>query len=126
MNFKSKLTLIALSASVLTGCQKDESLVEHSAESTEEKVVALENRLVPQTREQQQAYALGMTLAARLSMELEVPAELGIEVDENYVLQGINDLFENNMLITPHASTELLEALVEDIAQTAAKAEENS
>lgn len=126
MNFKSKVTLIALSSSLLVGCQKDEPLVEHSVESTKEKVVALENRLVPQTREQQQAYALGMTLAARLSMELDVPAELGIEVDESYVLQGINDLFTNDMLITPHASTELLEALVEDIAQTAAKLDENS
>ncbi|MCJ2376880.1 FKBP-type peptidyl-prolyl cis-trans isomerase N-terminal domain-containing protein [Vibrio sp. ZSDZ34] len=126
MNLKLKVTLLSLSAALLAGCQKDEPLAERIVKSTENEIAVLEERLVPQTREQQQAYALGMTLAARLSMELEVPAELGIEVDENYVLQGITDLFTNNMLITPHASTELLEALVEDIAQTAARLEDNS
>ncbi|GAM75938.1 hypothetical protein JCM19241_236 [Vibrio ishigakensis] len=53
-----------------------------------------------------------------MSMELEQSAEIGVEIDKNYVLQGITDTLTGSSLITPAASSELLEELTEDIAST--------
>lgn len=108
------------------GCQSEEKQAVMSNEATQVESLISEQELLPKTPEQQQAYALGSTLATRLSVNLEMSAELGVEIDEQYVLKGINDAFNDTILIAPTASSEMLEDLQETIAQAAARAAEST
>lgn len=119
-----KAFLISASALLLIGCQGDDVQVNNKSDAT----AIVENKeadsiLVPSNRLEQQAYALGSTFASRLSQNLEHPQQLGIELDPDFVLQGIEDAFKRTSQITPAAATEILEALQEDMAQAAARKE---
>lgn len=122
----SKKTVIGTALALMLGSQGVYAGHTEAIHNTSTQEVNTANtKLVPYTPEQQQAYALGSTLAARLTHTLTYPTELGVEIDEDYVLQGINDAFADAILISPTASSELLEDLQETISQAAAKASDN-
>lgn len=123
----TKIALIALSALITAGCQTEETTEKkQSVEVVENSVTESTEAYIPSDRAEQKAYALGSTVAIRMSMELEQSAEIGVEIDKNYVLQGITDTLTGSSLITPAASSELLEELTEDIASTVAQLEKEA
>ncbi|CAM4132985.1 FKBP-type peptidyl-prolyl cis-trans isomerase N-terminal domain-containing protein [Vibrio agarivorans] len=128
MRSNIKITAFISTAILITGCQPtDESAAQLTQPSVQsEPSVTVTNQherseFIIETREQQQAYALGTTFANRLIEGLEHPTSVGIEVDKNYVLEGINDAFAGSSLVSPAGSSELLERLQEDIARATEK-----
>ncbi|GAL09400.1 FKBP-type peptidyl-prolyl cis-trans isomerase FkpA precursor [Vibrio astriarenae] len=102
----------------MTGCEQQNQPQKMTKTEIENPAIQLmADDGIPEARIQKQAYALGATFATRLSESLSHPQNLGIELDEQYVLQGIKDVFEGHSIIPPAAASELLEALQEDIAQ---------
>jgi hypothetical protein len=127
MNSLFKMALLSTSLSFVLGCDNQTTAENQQQDSVNTVKVSEDNqpdRIFPESREQQQAYAVGATFAAGLAQQLDSPRALGINLEDDFILQGINDVFAGERLIPAAASSELLEALHNDIAQAVRRIEE--
>jgi FKBP-type peptidyl-prolyl cis-trans isomerase FkpA len=108
-----KVSLLAATVMLAVGCQKEEPKAE--APQVEEVKVAAVNF---KTEDDKAAYAIGVSFANYLSTSIDKPSELGINLDKDMVLQGIEDVFTEKAKLNEEETRSALEALDKRVAET--------
>ncbi|MEZ8484511.1 FKBP-type peptidyl-prolyl cis-trans isomerase [Vibrio splendidus] len=108
-----KVSLLAATVMLAVGCQKEEPKAE--APQVEEAKVAAVNF---KTEDDKAAYAIGVSFANYLSTSIDKPSELGINLDKDMVLQGIEDVFAEKTAFNEEETRAALEALDKRVAET--------
>ncbi|WP_439147524.1 FKBP-type peptidyl-prolyl cis-trans isomerase [Vibrio sp.] len=108
-----KVSLLAATVMLAVGCQKEEPKAE--APQVEEVKVAAVNF---KTEDDKAAYAIGVSFANYLSTSIDKPSELGINLDKDMVLQGIEDVFAEKTALNEEETRAALEALDKRVAET--------
>ncbi|MEZ9183869.1 FKBP-type peptidyl-prolyl cis-trans isomerase [Vibrio splendidus] len=108
-----KVSLLAATVMLAVGCQKEEPKAE--APQVEEAKVAAVNF---KTEDDKAAYAIGVSFANYLSTSIDKPSELGINLDKDMVLQGIEDVFAEKTALNEEETRTALEALDKRVAET--------
>ena len=108
-----KVSLLAATVMLAVGCQKEEPKAE--APQVEEVKVEAENF---KTEDDKAAYAIGVSFANYLSTSIDKPSELGINLDKEMVLKGIEDVFAGNTALNEDETRAALEALDQRVAET--------
>ncbi|MCB5359847.1 FKBP-type peptidyl-prolyl cis-trans isomerase [Vibrio lentus] len=108
-----KVSLLAATVMLAVGCQKEEPKAE--APQVEEAKVAAVNF---KTEDDKAAYAIGVSFANYLSTSIDKPSELGINLDKDMVLQGIEDVFSEKTALNEEETRAALEALDKRVAET--------
>ncbi|MEZ9746531.1 FKBP-type peptidyl-prolyl cis-trans isomerase [Vibrio splendidus] len=108
-----KVSLLAATVMLAVGCQKEEPKAE--APQVEEAKVAAVNF---KTEDDKAAYAIGVSFANYLSTSIDKPSELGINLDKDMVLQGIEDVFAEKAALNEEETRAALEALDKRVAET--------
>ncbi|EAP91670.1 MULTISPECIES: FKBP-type peptidyl-prolyl cis-trans isomerase [Vibrio] len=108
-----KVSLLAATVMLAVGCQKEEPKAE--APQVEEAKVAAVNF---KTEDDKAAYAIGVSFANYLSTSIDKPSELGINLDKDMVLQGIEDVFAEKTALNEEETRAALEALDKRVAET--------
>ena len=108
-----KVSLLAATVMLAVGCQKEEPKAE-APQVEEAKVVAVNFK----TEDDKAAYAIGVSFANYLSTSIDKPGELGINLDKDMVLQGIEDVFAEKAKLNEEETRAALEALDKRVAET--------
>lgn len=124
-----KVSLLAATVLLAVGCEKEETPKAESATLVEQIQAEAENAAHFTTDEDKAAYAIGVSFANYLESSIEKPAEIGIVLKKELVLQGIEDVFGDKAKLTEEEIRLALEALDKNVAkkmeaQAQAKAEE--
>ncbi len=114
-----KLSTLGAALLLTFGCnQKDESAnlaeqkeVAVQVESAATPATADEKIVEPKTLEQKAAYAIGASFSQYLVKSLNQPKELGINLEDKDVFQGIHDSFSNNVQLSQEEIDEVLKEL---------------
>lgn len=104
-----KVSLLAAAVMLASGCQKD-----NAAETTKTDAPAAEQAQSAKTIEfksedEKVAYAIGVSFANYLNSSLDKPKELGIELDKDMVLKGIENAFADKPELTEEEAHKALE-----------------
>ncbi|GLO62124.1 peptidyl-prolyl cis-trans isomerase [Vibrio sp. MACH09] len=114
-----KVSLLAATVMLAVGCQKEEApKVEEAA-----KVEQAESAMVFKTDDDKAAYAIGISFANYLESSLVQPAEIGVVLEKEMVLKGIEDAFSEKAALTEEEIKATLASLDERVA---AKIEEQA
>lgn len=108
-----KVSLLAATVMLAVGCQKEEPKAE-APQVEEVKVEAVNFK----TEDDKAAYAIGVSFANYLSTSIDKPSELGINLDKEMVLQGIEDVFAGNTALNEEETRAALESLDQRVAET--------
>ncbi len=108
-----KVSLLAATVLAAVGCQQAE------AETTQgEQAQAVAERAVHfRTDEDKAAYAIGVSFGNSLKSNIAGTSEIGVDLKENLILQGIQDAFGDDAKLTEEEVRSALEALDKNIAQ---------
>lgn len=119
-----KVSLLAATVMLAAGCQKD-----NAAETTKTDAPAVETQVAKtiefKSDDDKVAYAIGVSFANYLSTSLEKPKELGIELDRDMVLKGIEHAFAGKPELSEedaHKALEGFDQRLTALAQEKAKA----
>jgi FKBP-type peptidyl-prolyl cis-trans isomerase FkpA len=124
-----KVSLLAATVILAAGCQKDEAPKVAAAakvEATEAKAAASTMKF--DNDNDKAAYAIGVSFANYLNSSLDKPKELGVELNKDLVLQGIQHAFANKSEMTEEEARAALESFDKQLkekgdAQAKAKAD---
>jgi len=111
-----KVSLLAATVMLAVGCQKEEPKAE-APQVEEVKVEAVNFK----TEDDKAAYAIGVSFANYLSTSIDKPSELGINLDKDMVLQGIEDVFAEKTALNEEETRAALEALDAQAAEKSAE-----
>ncbi|RIZ52387.1 FKBP-type peptidyl-prolyl cis-trans isomerase [Vibrio sp. PID23_8] len=115
-----KVSLLAATVMLAVGCQKEETKPEAAPQA--EQVQAETGKAVHfKTDDDKAAYAIGVSFANYLSASIEKPSEIGINLNKDLVLKGIEDVFNGNAAMNEEETREALESLDERVAETMQK-----
>ncbi len=108
-----KVSLLAATVLLAVGCQKDDA---KDASETAPKVEQAQSSASPamdqyKTDDEKAAYAIGTSFANYLSTSIEKPAEIGIKLDKDIVLKGIEDSFAKKSGMTEEDTKAVLQNL---------------
>ncbi|MCK6265228.1 FKBP-type peptidyl-prolyl cis-trans isomerase [Vibrio sp. ZSDE26] len=104
-----KVSLLAATVMLAVGCQKEE---EPKAETAAVEQVAETGKAVHfKTDDDKAAYAIGVSFANYLSTSIEKPSEIGINLDKELVLKGIEHVFAGNAELNEEETRAALEEL---------------
>ncbi|WGW00034.1 FKBP-type peptidyl-prolyl cis-trans isomerase [Vibrio sp. YMD68] len=104
-----KVSLLAATVMLAVGCQKEE---EPKVETAAVEQVAETGKAVHfQTEDDKAAYAIGVSFANYLSTSIEKPNEIGIQLNKDLVLKGIEHVFADSAELTEEETREALEQL---------------
>lgn len=110
-----KVSLLAATVMLAVGCQdeapKTDSTVQAAEQSAAEKTVNL------QSDDDKAAYAIGVSFANYLNNSIEKPAEIGINLNKDLVLQGIQHVFAGKAEMTEEETRAALESLDKRVAE---------
>ncbi|MGF1753301.1 FKBP-type peptidyl-prolyl cis-trans isomerase [Vibrio makurazakiensis] len=108
-----KVSLLAATVMLAVGCQKEEPKAEApQTEQVQAKAVEFK------TEDDKAAYAIGISFANYLSTSIDKPSELGINLDKEMVLKGIEHVFAGNAELNEEETRAALEALDKRVAET--------
>lgn len=110
-----KVSLLAATVALAAGCQKEETKTEPKAEQVQAEAVSFKNE------DDKAAYAIGVSFANYLSTSLEKPSEIGITLNKDLVLQGIEDVFAGKPGLDEEQTRGALESLDKRVADTMQK-----
>ncbi len=118
-----KVSLLAATVALAAGCQKEENTASVASSSAVQQVTF-------NSDDDKAAYAIGVSFANYLTSSLEMPSEIGVELDKNMVLRGIEHVFADASQMDEQQTREVLEAFDQRMAermqeQTAAKSATN-
>ncbi len=120
-----KASLLAATVALAVGCQ-DEIKEEPKVEETS-KAEQVAPAVTFQNEDEKAAYAIGVSFANYLSTSIEKPKEIGIELKQELVLKGIEDVFADTAKLSEDEIRAVLESLDKRVAQKMeAKAAEKS
>lgn len=109
-----KVSLLAATVMLAAGCQKDEAPQAEATPAAEEQAQAVTFK----TDDDKAAYAIGVSFANYLNTSLDKPREIGIELDKDLVLQGIEHVFAGKAELTEEETRTALEDLDKRVAET--------
>ncbi|NUY55251.1 FKBP-type peptidyl-prolyl cis-trans isomerase FkpA [Salinivibrio sp. MA440] len=113
-----KMSLLAATVAFAVGCQQDDAKVEQTNQAAEQAEATFAND------DDKAAYAIGASLAQYLNANLEQQADIGLELDKEVVLQGVQDVFQGESKLTDEQAQAALQSLdqrVTKLAQQQAK-----
>jgi len=115
-----KVSLLAATVALAVGCGKEEAPKEEVAKA--EQVQAETTAAITfKSDDEKAAYAIGVSFANYLETSLEKPSELGVNLDKELVLKGIEDSFSGKAGLTEEEIQATLASLDQRVA---AKVEE--
>ncbi|PMH46308.1 FKBP-type peptidyl-prolyl cis-trans isomerase FkpA [Vibrio sp. 10N.286.49.B3] len=106
-----KVSLLAATVMLAVGCQKEETQVEAAPQAEAASAVVF------QTEDDKAAYAIGVSFANYLSASIDKPSEIGISLNKELVLKGIEHAFADKAEITEEESRAALESLDQRVAE---------
>lgn len=119
-----KISLLAATVAFAVGCQEEAPKVEEQAPVEQ---VQAEKAPVFQSEDDKAAYAIGLSFANYLSASLDKPNEIGISLDKDLVLKGIEHAFAGESELNEEETRMALEALDQRVAEKMqAQAEEKA
>lgn len=107
-----KVSMLAAAVLLASGCKDDDS--------GKTAVVAEPAQMQFENDDQKSAYAIGSSLGNYLKSNIEQQAELGLKLDDKFILAGVNDAFAGNMQMTEDeikATLQQLDTKVQKLAQ---------
>ncbi|HGS5556291.1 TPA: FKBP-type peptidyl-prolyl cis-trans isomerase [Vibrio parahaemolyticus] len=111
-----KVSLLAATVMLAVGCQKEETKPEAAPQA--EQVQAETGKAVHfKTDDDKAAYAIGVSFANYLSTSIEKPSEIGINLNKDLVLKGIEDVFKGNAELNEEETRAALEYLDKRVAE---------
>ncbi|OXE33023.1 FKBP-type peptidyl-prolyl cis-trans isomerase FkpA, partial [Vibrio parahaemolyticus] len=111
-----KVSLLAATVMLAVGCQKEETKPEAAPQA--EQVQAETGKAVHfKTDDDKAAYAIGVSFANYLSTSIEKPSEIGINLNKDLVLKGIEDVFKGNAELNEEETRAALESLDKRVAE---------
>ncbi|AVX00618.1 FKBP-type peptidyl-prolyl cis-trans isomerase [Vibrio vulnificus] len=115
-----KVSLLAATVMLAVGCQKEEA--KPAAAPQAEQVQAETDKAVHfKSEDDKAAYAIGVSFANYLSASLDKPSEIGINLNKDLVLKGIEHVFAGNPELNEEETRAALEALDKRVAETMQK-----
>ncbi|EGR0233195.1 FKBP-type peptidyl-prolyl cis-trans isomerase [Vibrio vulnificus] len=115
-----KVSLLAATVMLAVGCQKEEA--KPAAAPQAEQVQAETAKAVHfKSEDDKAAYAIGVSFANYLSASLDKPSEIGINLNKDLVLKGIEHVFAGNPELNEEETRAALEALDKRVAETMQK-----
>ncbi|HEJ2469837.1 TPA: FKBP-type peptidyl-prolyl cis-trans isomerase [Vibrio cholerae] len=122
-----KVSLLAATVMLAVGCQKEEA---PKTETTPTAQTAAAKTVEFKSEDDKAAYAIGVSFANYLKTSIEKPSEIGIDLNKDLVLKGIEHVFAGNPEMSEEETRAALEALDKRVAETmqakaAEKAAEN-
>ncbi|MDN3615348.1 MAG: FKBP-type peptidyl-prolyl cis-trans isomerase [Vibrio gallaecicus] len=111
-----KVSLLAATVMLAVGCQKEEPQAE--APQTEQVQAEASQVTSFKSDDDKAAYAIGVSFANYLSTSIDKPSELGINLDKDIVLKGIEDVFAGNSELNEEETRAALESLDKRVAET--------
>ncbi|EAZ71679.1 fkbp-type peptidyl-prolyl cis-trans isomerase fkpa, partial [Vibrio cholerae NCTC 8457] len=122
-----KVSLLAATVMLAVGCQKEEA---PKTETTPAAQTAAAKTVEFKSEDDKAAYAIGVSFANYLKTSIEKPSEIGIDLNKDLVLKGIEHVFAGNPEMSEEETRAALEALDKRVAETmqakaAEKAAEN-
>ncbi|ENO1831845.1 FKBP-type peptidyl-prolyl cis-trans isomerase [Vibrio vulnificus] len=115
-----KVSLLAATVMLAVGCQKEEA--KPAAAPQAEQVQAETGKVVHfKSEDDKAAYAIGVSFANYLSASLDKPSEIGINLNKDLVLKGIEHVFAGNPELNEEETRAALEALDKRVAETMQK-----
>ncbi len=122
-----KVSLLAATVMLAAGCQKDDTATAKTDTPAAETQVA--KTIEFKSDDEKVAYAIGVSFANYLSTSLEKPKELGIELDKDMVLKGIEHAFAGKPELSEedsHTALEGFDKRLTALAQEKAKAKSDA
>ena len=113
-----KVSLLAATVMLAVGCQKDDETKADAAPAADQAVV---KTVEFKTDDEKAAYAIGVSFANYLNTSLDKPNEIGINLDKELVLKGIEHVFEGKPELNEEETRTALEALDKRVAETMQK-----
>lgn len=105
-----KVSLLAATVMLAVGCQKEEAPKAETAPA--EQVQAEAGKTVHfKTEDDKAAYAIGVSFANYLSTSIDKPSEIGIDLNKELVLKGIEHVFAGNPEMSEEDTRAALESL---------------
>ncbi|OOF14383.1 MULTISPECIES: FKBP-type peptidyl-prolyl cis-trans isomerase [unclassified Salinivibrio] len=115
-----KMSLLAATVALAVGCQQDDTNVEQTNQAAEQAQAEASFA----NDDDKAAYAIGASLAQYLNANLEQQADIGLDLDKELVLQGVQDVFNGESKLTDEQAQAALQSLdqrVTELAQQQAK-----
>ncbi|WP_282177567.1 FKBP-type peptidyl-prolyl cis-trans isomerase [Vibrio nereis] len=117
-----KVSLLAATVALAAGCQKEEEPKTEAAPAAEAVQQAETGKAVHfKTEDDKAAYAIGVSFANYLNTSLDKPNEIGITLNKDLVLKGIEHVFAGNPELNEEETRAALEALDKRVAETMQK-----
>lgn len=113
-----KVSLLAATIFLAVGCQKEESKTPEKAEAAASAEMTFKND------DEKAAYAIGVSFADYLKTSLDKPTEIGIDIDKDIVLKGIEDSFAGTPALDQEAAHAALSSLDKRVAEQTKKQNE--
>ncbi|TVO34334.1 FKBP-type peptidyl-prolyl cis-trans isomerase [Vibrio algivorus] len=111
-----KVSLLAATVLLAVGCQKEESKDAQTTVKAEQAQSAAASTLY-KTDDEKAAYAIGVSFANYLNTSIEKPAEIGINLDKDIVLKGIEDVFAQKAGMTEEETHQALQELDKRVSE---------
>ncbi|EMV9317792.1 FKBP-type peptidyl-prolyl cis-trans isomerase [Vibrio vulnificus] len=115
-----KVSLLAATVMLAVGCQKEEAKPA-AAPQAEQVQVETGKTVHFKSEDDKAAYAIGVSFANYLSASLDKPSEIGINLNKDLVLKGIEHVFAGNPELNEEETRAALEALDKRVAETMQK-----
>ncbi|MDC5707788.1 FKBP-type peptidyl-prolyl cis-trans isomerase [Vibrio europaeus] len=116
-----KVSLLAATVALAVGCQKEEEPKAAPAPAAEQVQAETAKTVSFATEDDKAAYAIGVSFANYLSTSLDKPNEIGITLNKDLVLKGIEHVFAGNPELNEEETRAALEALDKRVAETMQK-----
>ncbi|MDD1782157.1 FKBP-type peptidyl-prolyl cis-trans isomerase [Enterovibrio sp. ZSDZ35] len=110
-----KVSLLAATVAFAVGCQEEAKEETVKVEAP----VAVEQTVTFATEDDKAAYAIGASLAQYLKANLEQQEQIGLALDADLVLQGVQDAFADKSKLTDEEAQVTLQALDKRVAEMA-------
>ncbi|WP_217525125.1 FKBP-type peptidyl-prolyl cis-trans isomerase [Vibrio metschnikovii] len=104
-----KVSLLAATVALAAGCQKEETTATPNASVAVQSVTF-------KSEDDKAAYAIGVSFANYLTSSIEKPNEIGIDLNKDMVLRGIEHVFAGAAQMDEQQTREALEALDKRVA----------
>ncbi len=115
-----KMSLLAATVAFATGCQAEDTKKESVQVAAPAAAVKTSDVVAVKalnTEDEKAAYAIGASLAQYLKANLEQQAEIGLELNDALVLQGVTDVFMDQALLSDEEAQQSLQALDKRVAE---------
>ncbi|MDA0128868.1 FKBP-type peptidyl-prolyl cis-trans isomerase [Vibrio sp. MarTm2] len=116
-----KVSLLAATVALAVGCQKEEEPKTEAAPAVEQVQAEVGKAVHFKTEDDKAAYAIGVSFANYLSTSLDKPSEIGITLNKDLVLKGIEHVFEGKAELNEEETRAALESLDKRVAETMQK-----